>query len=77
MKDLQDQTIEAAISAVASKFTYASTWAGVIGWLASSEATVLISLGIAVSSFFVNWYYKHQQHKREKSEYEQRMGLYE
>lgn len=76
-ENIKDNAIDAAISTIASKFTYGSAGASIIGWLASSEATVLISITIAVASFFVNWYYKHKQHQREQAEHDQRMGLYE
>lgn len=77
MNEINDRAVEATISAVASKFTYGSAGTGIVGWLASSDITVVISIAIAVASFFVNWYYKHKQHQREKEEHELRMGLYE
>lgn len=77
MREINDQALDSVISASASKITYGSTGASLIGWITSSEITVLISIVIAVASFLVNWYYKHKQDVREQAEHNQRMGLYQ
>lgn len=66
--------MEAAIAASATKATYGGAGATVAGWLLSNEAAVLIGLLVGVAGFLVNWYYRHQQHKREQREHDARMS---
>ncbi len=74
---MKDQTMEAAVSAAASKSTYAGAGTSVMGWMMSSEFTILIGLLVAVGGFLVNWYYKAKEDKRRQVEHDRRMGLYE
>lgn len=74
---MKEQTVEATISAAASKATYTGAGTSVMGWVLSSEFTILIGLLVAVGGFFVNWYYRHKEDKRQQAEHDRRMGLYE
>ena len=73
----QQATFDATMAAAGSKATYTGAGATVAGWLLSSEFGVLVGVLIGVAGLLINWYYKHQQDKRERIEHERRMGLYE
>lgn len=74
---MKDQTIESTISAAASKATYTGAGTSIMGWVLSSEFTILIGVMVAVGGFLVNWYYRHKEDKRQQAEHDRRMGLYE
>ena len=74
---MQEPTLEATISAVASKATYTGAGTSVMGWVLSSEFTILIGLLVAIGGFLVNWYYKAKEDKRKQPKHDGRMGLYE
>ncbi len=74
---MQDQTFETTISTVASKATYSGAGTSVVGWVLSSEFTLVFGLLVAIGGFFVNWYYKYKEDKRQQAEHERRMGLYD
>ena len=74
---MKDQTLEATVSAAASKATYTGAGTSVMGWMLSSEFTILIGLLVAIGGFLVNWYYKAKEDKRQQAEHDRRMGLYE
>ena len=74
---MKEQTLEATISTVASKATYTGAGTSVMGWVLSSEFTILIGLMVAIGGFLVNWYYKHKEDRRQQAEHDRRMGLYE
>lgn len=61
---MEKEALEAAASAVASKSTYGGAVTSVLGWLLSSEATVVIGIVVAVVGLAVNWYYKAKADKR-------------
>jgi len=61
---MEKEAIEAAASAVASKSTYGGAATSVLGWLLSSEFTVVMGIVVAVAGLAVNWYYKAKADKR-------------
>jgi len=61
---MEKEALEVAASAVASKSTYAGAGASVLGWLLSSEFTVVVGIVVAVAGLAVNWYYKAKANKR-------------
>lgn len=82
------QTIDAALSAIGSKATYAGSGVTITGWLLSSEFAVLVGMLLGVAGFVVNWYYRHklarheirimtERNERERAEHRARMGMYE
>jgi len=74
---MQEPTLEATISAAASKATYTGAGTSVMGWILSSEFTILMGLMVAIGGFLVNWYYKAKEDRRQQAEHDRRMGLYE
>jgi hypothetical protein len=71
---MEKEALEAATSAVASKSTYGGAATSVLGWLLSSEATVVIGIVVAVVGLAVNWYYKAKADRRQQAEHEARMA---
>ncbi len=67
-------TIDAAISASASKATYTGAGMTIGGWFLSSEFAVLVGMLVGVAGLLVNWYYKHKQDRRLQREHDARMG---
>lgn len=74
-KTMKDQTLEATVSTIASKTTYAGAGTSVVGWFASNEFAVIGGLVIGFAGLIVNWYYKHKRDKREQEEHEIKMNL--
>lgn len=72
-----DNTIDATISATASKATQIGASTSIVSWILSSEFGVLVGICIGVGGFLVNWYYKHKEDRRQQEEHERRMGLME
>ncbi len=68
--------VETAIATVGSKVTNAGAITSVLGWLTSNEFALLVGVGVAIGGFVVNWYYRHQENKRQQAEHSARMGLY-
>ena len=64
-KRMTPETIEATISTAAAKVTYASASVGVFGWLFSNEMLGFFGILVAFGGFFVNWYYKAKQDRRD------------
>lgn len=62
---MEKEAIEAAVTAVASKSTYGGAATSILGWLASSEFTVVVGLFVAVAGLAVNWYYKAKADRRQ------------
>lgn len=71
------KTIEAAIAASASKATYAGSGSVIMGFITSSEFTIIMGLVLAIGGFIVNWYYKAKDDRRLQAEHEVRMGMME
>ena len=81
-------TLDAAISAGASKATYTGVGMTLGGWFFSSEFAVLMGVVIGVAGLMVNWYYKHkltmieirlqeEQAAREREAHAARMGMWQ
>jgi hypothetical protein len=66
-------SIEATISASASKATYAGASTSVAGWLLSSEFGMVVGLIIAIAGLLTNFYFQRKRDKREQAEHERRM----
>lgn len=71
---MEREAIEAAASAVASKSQYGGAATSVLGWLLSSEFTVVVGLLVAIGGFAVNWYYKAKANKRAEVLFKARMA---
>lgn len=82
----QQQLLDTASTVFTNKTTqvgaYTSTGAGIISAISKLDfvAQVLlfvamVSLAFTVFSFVMNWYYKHQQHKREAELQKQKIKL--
>ena len=71
---MEKEALEAATSAVASKSTYGGAAASVLGWMLSSEFTVIVGIVVAVVGLVVNWYYKAKADRRQQAEHEARMA---
>lgn len=82
----QQQLLDTASTVFTNKTTqvgaYTSTGAGIISAISKLDfvAQVLlfvamVSLAFTVFSFVMNWYYKHQQHKRETELQKQKIKL--
>lgn len=70
-------TLDATISAVGSKATYAGASTSVVAWILSSEFGMLMGILIGIGGLAINWFYKAREDKRRQAEHERRMGLYE
>lgn len=70
-------TIDATVSAAASKATYTGAGMTIGGWFLSSEFAVLVGMLVGVVGLLVNWYYKAKEDRRLQREHDARMGLYE
>ena len=85
MTDRQ-QLVDTASAAFTNKTTqvgaYTSTGAGIVSAISRLDivaqillCVALVSLAFTVFSFVMNWYYKHQQHKREAELQKQKIKL--
>ncbi|GER16672.1 holin [Variovorax boronicumulans] len=72
---MEKEAIEAVVTTVASKSTYGGAATSILGWFASSEATIVVGLVVAVAGLAVNWYYKAKADRRYQVEHEVRMEL--
>ena len=61
---MEKEAIEVAVAAVASKSTYAGAGTSLLGWLLSSEFTIVVGIVIAFAGLGVNWYYKAKADRR-------------
>lgn len=71
---MEKEALEAAASAVASKSTYGGAATSALGWMLSSEFTVVFGFVVAVAGLAVNWYYKAKADRRQQAEHEARMA---
>ena len=62
---MEKEAIEAAVTTIAPKTTYGGAATSILGWLASSEFTVIVGLFVAVAGLAVNWYYKAKADRRQ------------
>lgn len=58
------EAIEVGVATVASKSTYAGAGTSFLGWLLSSEFTVIFGIVVALAGLGVNWYYKAKADRR-------------
>jgi hypothetical protein len=61
-----EELTDVAISAAASKVTYAGSASVGIGWLMTNEAAVFFGILIGIGGLLVNWWYKRKADKREE-----------
>jgi cytochrome c biogenesis factor len=73
--DKQQETLDAAISAVGSKVTYAGSAGSVVSWLTSNEGGVVMGLAIAILGLAVNVFFKLREDRRQQEEHNERMAL--
>lgn len=71
---MEKEAIEAATSAIASKSTYGGAAGAVLGWMLSSEFTVVVGVVVAIAGLVVNWHYKAKADRRQQAEHEARMA---
>lgn len=72
---MDKEAIELGVAAAASKSTYGGAATSFLGWLLSSEFTIIVGLVVAVGGFIVNWYYKREANRRQAAESALRMEL--
>lgn len=72
--DIQRDAVEAAISSVSGKATYAGAGTTITGWLLSSEFAVLFGLVLGAAGFLMNSYYQWKRDRREQVEHELRLA---
>lgn len=70
---MDKEALEVAASAVASKTTYGGAVTSVLGWVLSSEFTVVFGIVVALAGLAVNWYYKAKADRRSEAEHKARM----
>jgi len=70
---MDKEALEVAAAAVASKSTYGGAATSVVGWLFSSEFTVIFGIVVALVGLAVNWYYKAKADRRSEAEHKARM----
>jgi len=69
---MKNEAAELVIASTASKSTYAGAASMFFGWLASSEAAIVIGMIVGVAGLLVNWYYKAKSDRRQTVEHELR-----
>lgn len=68
------EAIEHAASTVANKATVSGIVTSFVGAAADSSPTFWVGTAIGVIGLVVNWYYKHQEHKRNRAEHLRKMS---
>lgn len=73
----RDMTVLATLSGGLNKAGYAAAPVAIIGGLTANEVAAVGGLVVAVVGLFlgqsINWYYRHQEHKRAEREHEARV----
>jgi hypothetical protein len=67
------EAIELGVATVASKSTYAGAGTSFLGWLLSSEFTVIFGIVVALAGLGVNWYYKAKSDRRAEALFRARL----
>lgn len=67
------EAIELGVATVASKSTYAGAGTSFLGWLLSSEFTVIFGIVVALAGLGVNWYYKAKGDRRAEALFRARL----
>ena len=65
--ELHKAAVDAAVSATASKTTYAGSAVTVVGWWTSSEAAVLVGMLVGVVGLVVNIVFKFREDRRQQA----------
>jgi hypothetical protein len=56
-----------SVGTIAGKTAYLSAaYTGFIGWIGSSNFAVMTGFFIALATFLISWYYRHQDNMRDK-----------
>ena len=63
MKGVQE-TLDASVSAAASKVTGAGSAVTLFGWATSSTLGMWVGIVIGIAGLLVNWYFKHKSDRR-------------
>lgn len=71
---MKQETVDASISAIASKATYGGASTSVVSWFLSSEFGMVMGILIGLTGLAVNWYYKHKEDKRREAEHRKFLG---
>jgi len=71
----QHETVDAAVAAIGSKVTYAGSASSLLGWLATSEAGIVIGILVAIIGLVVNVVFKLREDRRQQEEHDERMRL--
>lgn len=74
MSEYNQSALEAVVAASAAKVTYGGAGMTITGYMLSSEFAVLAGLVIGLAGFFVNWYYKAKEDRRQEREHLMRWG---
>ena len=69
----QQNAIDTAAAALGSKATYTGAGAATLGWLASSEVSVVLGLAIAILGLLTNLVFQLRRDRREVREHQRRM----
>jgi hypothetical protein len=72
-----NEQIDSFLAWVSSKLTYTGAGFGFSGWLFSSEAGVAVGFVGVIGGLWLTWHYKKKQDRREQTEHDRRMALYE
>lgn len=65
--ELHKAAVDAAISATASKTTYAGSAVTVVGWWSSSEVAVAVGMIVGVVGLIVNIIFKFREDRRQQA----------
>lgn len=71
---MKQETVDASISAIASKATYGGASTSVVSWFLSSEFGMIMGILIGLTGLGVNWYYKHKEDRRREEEHRKKLG---
>lgn len=70
---MNQEQIDATVTAVATKTTLAGAITSVWGWFVSSEFGVLAGVLIGVAGLLMQWHFKRREDRRAQAEHEARM----
>lgn len=68
------QAIDTTLAAFGHKTAQAGAGTSVVGWLLSSQASILIGILIGVGGLLMQWHYSRKRDRREEAEHKLRMG---
>lgn len=70
---MKNEAAELVVASAASKSTYAGAASMFFGWVASSEAAIVIGMVVGVLGLLINWYYKAKADRRAELLYKARL----